>query len=211
VIIYRALDEVFRAWSHVAVLRALLDTVSGCSGNEVARMAGMHPRSALKALTSLEALGMVRRQRGGRDHIFTLNRDHHLVQEAVLPLYAIERRFPEEITAAIAAVLTKRVLSAVVFGSVAKHLETPQSDLDLCCIVKEEGDKEKVRTILVSEASGLHRKFGVKVAPLFFTLSEFLKKSKSPLVRNIVKNGIVVTGKNPGGLLNDKTKMQETG
>jgi predicted nucleotidyltransferase len=211
VIIYRALDEVFRAWSHVAVIRALLDTANGCSGNEVARVAGMHPRSALKALTSLEALGMVRRQRGGRDHIFTLNRDHHLVQKAILPLLAIERSFPDEIAAAIAAMLAKRVLGAVVFGSVAKHLETPQSDLDLCCIVKEEGDKEKVRAILASGASGLHRKFGVKVAPLLLTLTEFRKKSKTILMRDIVKTGVVIVGKNPGELLHDKAKTQEAG
>ena len=113
--------------------------------------------------------------------------------------------------AAIAAMLSKRVLSAVVFGSGANHLETPQSDLDLCCIVKEKGDKEIVRAILVSGTSGLHRKFGVKAAPLFFTLSEFRKKSKSSLVRDVVKTGVVIVGKNPGGLLHDQTKAQKTG
>ena len=49
-IIYRAFDEVFRTWSNVAVIRALLDTNTGFTGNEVARAASMHPNSALKAL-----------------------------------------------------------------------------------------------------------------------------------------------------------------
>ena len=53
-------------------LRALIDTNSGFTGNEVARVSGMNPRSAFKALTSLENLGIVNRQIGGRDHIFTL-------------------------------------------------------------------------------------------------------------------------------------------
>ncbi|MGA2623864.1 MAG: helix-turn-helix domain-containing protein [Bacteroidota bacterium] len=85
-IMHRVLDEVLRSWSHVAVLRALMDTSTGFTGNEVARVSGMQPRSALKALSSLEELGIVRRQRGGRDHLFTLNREHFLVREALLPI-----------------------------------------------------------------------------------------------------------------------------
>ena len=205
-IIHRALDEVLRTWSHVAILRALLDTANGCSGNELARVAGMHPRSAIKALTSLEVLGMVRRQRGGRDHLFTLNRDHYLVREAILPLFSTERRFSDVIAEELVAILGKRVLSAVMFGSAAQHIEAPQSDLDLCCIVRKDGDEEIARAILSSKASGLYHKFGVKVAPLFFSIQEFRKKSKLPLVREIIKNGIVIVGKDPGGLLHDKAK-----
>lgn len=40
-IIYRAFDEVFRSWSHVAVIRALIDTANGFTGNETARVSGM--------------------------------------------------------------------------------------------------------------------------------------------------------------------------
>ena len=93
-IIYRAFDEVFRTWSNVAVIRALLDTNTGFTGNEVARAASMHPNSALKALTLLEGLGIVNRQIGGRDHIFSLNREYFLVQEAILKVFGIESSFP---------------------------------------------------------------------------------------------------------------------
>ena len=85
-VIHRPFDEVLRSWSHVAVLRAILDSAVGLTGNEIARVSGMQPRSALKALTSLEELGIVHRQRGGRDHLFTLNRDHFLTREGLLPL-----------------------------------------------------------------------------------------------------------------------------
>lgn len=201
-VIHRALDEVFRSWSHVAVLRALLDTSIGCSGNEVARVAGMHPRSALKALTSLEELGIVHRQRGGRDHLFTLNREHYLVRDAIVSLYHSERQFPEVLTTTLAAILGKPVISAVVFGSVAKKEESAQSDFDLCCIVKTEAQKEVVREMLDSEAPRLYQKFGVKIAPVYFTLEELRKKSKSPLVKDILKQGKLITGKHLKDLLN---------
>src|SRR3990172_5905808 len=120
-IIHHVMDEVFRSWSRVAVLRVLLDTTAGFTGNQVARVSGMQPRSALKALSSLEELGIVRRQRGGRDHLFTLNREHFLVNDALLDLYHSERQFPEVITTTLSAMLQGKVVSAVLFGSVAKR------------------------------------------------------------------------------------------
>jgi len=137
-VIYRVFGEVFRNGSQVAVLRSLLDTNSGYTGNEVARLSGIHPLSALKALTVLEQLGIVNRQRGGRDHIFTLNRSHYLVQQVIVPIYKAEQELPKEISYTIAAVLKRSVLNAMIFGSVAKRTETAMSDLDLCCIVKTE-------------------------------------------------------------------------
>lgn len=203
-IIHRTLDEVFRSWSHVAVLRTLLDTNNGFTGNEVARAAGMQPRSAFKALTALEELGMVRRQRGGRDHLFTLNREHLLIQEAILPLYYSELQFSNIVVTAISAILKKPILCAVIFGSIARKEETPRSDLDLCCIVKRENEKDIVREMLDSESSSLNRKFGVKVAPIFFTLAEFRQKAKKKnlLIREIIEHGKVIVGKNLKVLLN---------
>ena len=201
-VIHRALDEVFRSWSHVAVVRALLDTTSGCTGSEVGRISGMQPRSALKALTSLEQLGIVRRQRGRRDHIFTLNRDHVLMRDAILPLYHSERQFPEALFTTLAAILKSPLVSAVVFGSVAKREETPLSDLDLCCIVNTEKQKDAVREKLDGEAASLYRKFGVRVALLLFTVKEFRAKSKSRLVKDIVDHGRLIAGKNLKVVLN---------
>jgi DNA-binding transcriptional ArsR family regulator len=202
-VIYRVLDEVFRSWSHTAVLRALLDTASGCTGNEAARRSGMHPRSALKALTSLEDLGMVRRQRGGRDHLFTLNRSHFLVHVIVERMYSAEQEYSQAIMETLASKLQRSLLNATIFGSVAKRLETPLSDLDLCCIVKTEKQKESVRTLLNANAQNLYQSFGIKVAPLLLTLDEAKKKSKTLLVRDILDHGILVSGKNLKDLLND--------
>ncbi len=202
-VIYRVLDEVFRSWSSTAVLRALLDTTTGCTGNETARRSGMHPRSALKALTSLEELGLVRRQRGGRDHLFTLNRSHYLVQNVVERIFMAEQNYYNEIIEMLASLLDRSVLNATIFGSVAKHTATRLSDLDLCCIVKTEKLKDSPRILLNTEAQKLYQSFGIKVAPIVFTLEEAKKKSKSMLVRDMLDHGIFVTGRKMKDLLND--------
>lgn len=200
-IIHRPFDDVLRSWSHVAVLRTLLDSNVGISGNEVARVSGMHPRSALKALSSLEALGIVRRQRGGRDHLFTLNREHFLVSEGLFPLYRAEIAFLSSIEESLSIALGKKVLTALLFGSTVKREETPQSDLDLLCIAKSEHSIDLVRQILASEAPVLYKRFGVKLAPVFFTLEEFKKRARSQFVKGILKEGKVIVGRSPQGLL----------
>lgn len=194
-IIHRVLDEIFRTWSNVAVLRALLDTNTGFSGNEVARVAGMNPRSAFKALTSLEELGIVNRVIGGRDHIFTLNREHFLVQEIILKIYSIESKFLDEIIKTLSSVLKKRVYSAVIFGSVARKEEKPLSDLDLCCIVDSQKGVIFIRDTLNKESQKLYKKFGIKLAPVVFMKHAFLRKKKSKLIKSIIEEGILITGK----------------
>ncbi len=200
-IIHRVFDEVFRSWSHVAVLRALLDTTTGLSGNETARVAGMHPRSALKALSSLEILGIVCRQRGGRDHIFTLNRNHALVRDAIIPMYEEERKFRERIFSVIVHVVKKYVVSAVIFGSVARKEESAGSDLDLCCIVSIAKDKDAVREKLNVASKDWNKTFGIKIAPVILTTYELKKKSRTQLVKDLINDGIVIAGKSPKVIL----------
>jgi predicted nucleotidyltransferase len=207
-VIHRPYDEVLRSWSHVAVLRALLDSNVGLSGNEVGRMSGMQPRSALKALSSLEELGIVRRQRGGRDHLFTLNRSHHLVSEGLLPLYGAEISFQRALEESLSSILSKRVLSAIIFGSVVRNQETAQSDLDLFCLVKSDKKKEEVRQSLMSAASALHSRFGVKLAPLFFTVAELKKNLKSPFIKQMLKEGKPLVGELPRGIARGQTRKK---
>jgi predicted nucleotidyltransferase len=194
-IVNRVFDEVFRTWSNVAVMRALLDTNNGFTGNEVARKSEMHPRSALKALTLLEGLGIVNRLRGGRDHIFTLNREHFIVQEAVIRLFDVESKFPQEIKKSLAAVLKNKVVCAVIFGSTARKEETTLSDLDICCTVKSSEELEPVRELLYSKVSILYKKYGIKLAPVFFTQDEFNRKKNTQVIQNIISEGDIVLGK----------------
>ena len=201
-VLHRVFDEVFRTWSNIAVMRALLDTNTGFSGNEVARVSGMHPRSAFKALTLLEELGIVKRQIGGRDHIFSLNREHFLFQEAILKVFDAENKFREEIIKALASVLKNQVYSAVIFGSVARKEEKRLSDLDICCIVNTPLQTVQVKYLLDKKSQMLNKKFGIKLAPMIFLKAQFIRKRKSKLIKSIVDEGILITGKSPKGLLN---------
>ena len=151
-VFHRVLDHVFSTWSHIAVLHALQDSAHGSSGREIARIAGMNHRSCLKALTELEALSLVGRVRGGRDQLFTLNRERLLVQEGILPLLDLERSFTRTLYRDLSKHLARYAISAIVFGSVARNRETASSNLNLCLILRTVKEKEALEKAILSPA-----------------------------------------------------------
>jgi predicted nucleotidyltransferase len=194
---HRTLDAVFRSWTHIAVLRALHDTTVGFTGNQVARQARMHPRSAFKALGTLEMLGMIHRRRGGRDHLFTLNRAHVLITEGVLPVLEVERRLLADLEAMLKQLLSRNVIACILFGSVARGEEGPESDVDLCCIVRSPKEKSSAEQALDDHAGEVFEKFGAKIAPVFFTVTEFRAKRSTPLMKSMLLEGRTIAGKIP--------------
>lgn len=66
-------------------------------------------------------------------------------------------------------------ICADIFGEwlTPRHEETPVLELDICCVVKNENDKEEVRSLLNEESSRLYGELGVKLAPVLFTVSEY--------------------------------------
>jgi predicted nucleotidyltransferase/DNA-binding transcriptional ArsR family regulator len=203
VVFHRVLDHVFSTWSHVAVLRALRDTAHPLTGREVARTAGMNHRSCLRALTALEDLHLITRQRGGRDHLFALNRDHVLVKQALLPLLENERKFLGEVIGFVRPKLALVTKSVILFGSVVRKEETVRSDLDVCLVVQNDQGKKRAQEVLHGITPECQRRYGARLAPLLFTVTEFRRNNKlkkSP-VPEIVHEGEVITGSSIGKLL----------
>ena len=196
-VFHRMLDEVFAARSHSAALRVLQDAARGFTGREISRQAGMTHRSALKALTRLEDLGVVKRTRGGRDHIFVLNRESVLVREGILPVFELERRMLDRALSQIARALGTSVESIILFGSVARREETVESDLDLCVLVASAGHKREAQRRAHAIAPRIREEFGARLAPIFFSVAEFRKgvRRRKELFAGIIRDGKLVAGR----------------
>ncbi|MBI5729622.1 MAG: nucleotidyltransferase domain-containing protein [Ignavibacteriales bacterium] len=205
-IINKVLDEVFSRWSNLTVLRALNKYGIGISGREVARVAGITVKNGFTALTDLENLGIVNRVRGGRDHLFTLNRNHFLVKEIIIPLFDVEEKFSEAIFDDIKKKLKKKCNSVYVFGSVALKEENVDSDLDLCVIYDKENQKEALEEAMYGLQSLLRKKYAVNASPFYISKAQFAIKAKNnkPPVVDVIKEGKFLFGKSIKALLNAK-------
>jgi len=195
-LINNVLDAVFSARSNIVILRAMINRNAGITGREVSRISGLSPRACMNTLTSLENTGIIKRLRGGRDHLFAINRDHYLVSEAIIPLLNAEKNLPDAISKDIKSKLKSRCNSIYIFGSVARKDESPESDFDIC-IVMNSSEQRKILEEKIAELRSLSfLKYGITLSPLYITLKEFVKKynSDKPPVKNIVKEGILIYG-----------------
>jgi predicted nucleotidyltransferase len=202
--ITKILNEVLSSRSNIAVLRALKNYAVGISGREIARITGFSPRTSLKTLTSLENIGIVKRIRGGRDHIFNLNREHFLVNEAVLPLLTAELNFFESIKNEIKLKLFKKCNSVYIFGSVARKEDTFMSDFDICVVIDKENKRKFLENAIDELRIKIFIKFGVTISPFYITTKEFIsrvKLKKSP-IPDILKDGILIFGNRIERLVN---------
>lgn len=196
-IFHRILDHIFYSYSSIAVLRALQHVNKGLTGREISRNAGITPRSALNSLTNLENFKIVSRTIGGRDHIFTLNRNHYIVKNGILPLLESETSFLPEILSLIKRKLSKKTVSIILFGSVARKQEEVQSDLDICLVIPDKSVQKEVEKIKSDLFYILSEKYGATLAVIIVTKDQFRKrgiKNLSP-VNNIIKEGNVISGK----------------
>ncbi|HEY5122877.1 MAG TPA: nucleotidyltransferase domain-containing protein [Ignavibacteria bacterium] len=197
-------NKVFSTGSNIAVLRALKNYAVGISGRETARLSKLSPKSCINALSFLENLGLVNRIRGGRDHLFSLNRNHYLVIEAILPLLDVELKYFESIKNEIKLKLNKKCISVYIFGSVARNEDNIKSDFDIC-VIMEKRNQQKLLENEINElkiyASG---KYGITISPFYITLKEFVKRAKSNKspVPDIIKEGILLSGKRIEKIIN---------
>ncbi|MGE5350589.1 MAG: nucleotidyltransferase domain-containing protein [Acidobacteriota bacterium] len=203
-VINKPLDELFSTWSDIAVMRVLKNYNTGLSGREIARLSGMTAKSAIRTLSRLEDLGVITRIRGGREHFFSLNRKHFLVQEIILHVLEGEEKFKDAVYQEIRQALKGKCNSVYIYGSVARKEEKVESDLDLCIILDKEDQKEELEELFEELRSELFIKYGVNASPFYILASEFSAKAKNkkPPIKDIVEEGKMLFGNSISRLVN---------
>ena len=201
-VIHNILEKIFSAPSNITVLRVLNERVVGISGRETSRLAKISLRSAQNALSNLEALKIVTRQVGGREHFFTINRKSYISKRIISYIFEAEKDFKESLLLLIKRKLRKLTVSVIFFGSVARREEDYESDLDLCIVYSSH--KKEIETIINELRDQVFENYGINIAPFFISSSKFKNEAKknNPPVNKIVKEGIVISGKTISGLIN---------
>jgi hypothetical protein len=191
------LDEVFSTWSHISTLRTLMDAARPLSGREIARLSHMNHRSCLKALTRLEHIGFVNRNRGGRDHLFTLNREHRLWHEGILPMFDIERRHLGRLAKRLRKELSPYVESAILYGNSVMKRDAHDTTIDVCLIINSRMTEQEIRSRVEIIMPIAWKRYGAKVQTVIFTEPDFVRRVKrgQSLVQTILKEGQVISGK----------------
>ncbi|NCQ35951.1 hypothetical protein GW813_12955 [bacterium] len=199
----RPLDEIFAAPSHVAILRALLDSAQGMSGREVGRTAGVSHVAAGRALSRLEDCGVIERLGSGKTQLLRLNTSNMLVTELIRPLLLREREVYAQLLEVVRTAFTGTDATVVLFGSAARHEESPDSDLDLFVIVPAGKRRTAMQEAAADLAADIGRRFGVRATPLVETRYEVRQRARreDPLLTALLREGVTLVGGDLGEVI----------
>ena len=193
-LLHRYLEQVLGNKTVITLLRTMITyrgkifTVRG-----LADEANVSTNETALIVHDLEKMGIIKIQPIGRAYHLEINEKSYLLSEIIEPAINAEKNTMNELIQVLKKYFdTKKIITAVIFGSVASAKEKIDSDIDLFII---SNDHDHVIT-LVSEASKqVSIRFNGILSQIIFTEKEFKAKQKGSLVQSIIDNHILICGK----------------
>ena len=188
--------------SQALVLRFLWKSRSEWSGREISRQTGLSAPACHKALKQLDARGLALFRRVSNVHLYKINSDNYLVEHVFAPLFETEAALPGQVLKTIKVFIAaypgnKRLLSAIIFGSMATGRERLSSDMDLLVVTSDDASAKELEQHIQDLRTLVYRKFSIPLSPYIQPLAEIKAKHKKklPLIFRILEEGQCIYGK----------------
>lgn len=189
----------------IAILRYLSLTGLELSGRQIARATTISPPTVNRALAELVQEGVLTQRNVGRTYLYRLNGDNRLATDLVIPLFQKEKELLKRVLCQVLEGVPS-ILSAILYGSLARGEEEPFSDIDLL-IVTENNDGIGVQDVLEERAVDFLKQYGNVLSLHILSLDEFrsLYHQRDEVLRAILAEGRVVVGQSPLELIHGAT------
>ncbi len=174
------------------LLRLLARTRSPHTGRELARLIGQSHNTTRYALEELERNGLVVKRQAGRSNLYSLDEDNIIYKEVLSPAFKFEQGLLAEVARIFSDRLGEDLVSIILFGSVAKGEEDPDSDIDLVLVFADEVNPEDREDDVAEASLQVAKSFGNQVSTILLVSSEFERKknARSGLWKEIAETGI---------------------
>ena len=192
------LDDIFQSKNNARILRQLaLFPSRVVTGRGLARELGMNHATCIRALNSLVDICAVSRKTVGKSSVYEIPSDSVLYNELLKPLFEKETNLLNDLVMILSKGMRQSLLSIYLFGSVARGDDTPASDIDIAFILKSGVDKRKIEEALGVNEREVYSLYRIGTNVLLYTFEEFerMRKSGHPLVKEIMSEGILLSGK----------------
>ena len=163
----------------IRILRLFYRTKGSYSGREVARLIDYSQEATRIALRELMEQGLLKRVYAGTSYIFSLNEEHMLFSKVINNAFLAEQNSLIEIVKIFKEQLGKEFLKAVVFGSVARGEERPDSDVDILVVVRDSAHIDDLEDKINKAANLSTVASGNPVMPIVIKAGEYEKSRRS--------------------------------
>lgn len=199
--IHKVLESIFGSPAKVRILRTLFNSPQPLSGRQVGELSGLTHKGAIQALKSLVELGAVRQRRVGKAYQYSFSKGNIFVEKIITPCIKAEAGLLDDLKREIAAHFGKDAISVILYGSLARGEEKKGSDIDVIAVVKDEKKKAEIEGKAESAVPYFNERFNGLLSLHCFTLDEFRARRNLSMIKSVIREGIVLSGKASGELL----------
>lgn len=192
------LDDLFENQNNIKLLRHLVRYPStAITGRGLARELGMSHVTCIRSLDRLVYSGIVDKKRVGTSYTYELASESALYKQVLKPMFQIEAELLPNLIDHLLKGVKRSIHSVYLFGSVARREDTPSSDVDILVIAHDSKEKKLITRSIEDNREEAYRLYRVGVTAVVYDLGEFGKRKdrKDPLILEVIKEGVLVAGK----------------
>ncbi len=191
---HNTLEEMFSSKVKIAVLKLMcLNPERKYSGREMARLLNISASRVSEILELFRKNAVVNRETVGKAAQWGLNKESIVVEE-VSSLINVERKIYMELKSRIYETLIreKSILKVILFGSVARKMEKPESDIDVFILVTTKKDKELAAELVGKLNKYLLPRYGNVISESIYSEREWKDMEKTKIFRKIEEEGEII-------------------
>ncbi|MDD3718743.1 MAG: nucleotidyltransferase domain-containing protein [Candidatus Thermoplasmatota archaeon] len=185
---HETLEDILGSKIKIRILRLFYRTRGSYTGRETAKLVEFSQDATQRALNDLTLHGLLKRDYVGTSYNYYLNEDHMLVDKVVNKAFFAEQNSIREIARIFKEQLGEEFQRAVVFGSVAKNKERPDSDVDILVVVRDGVVADAIEDKVNEAANLATAASGNPVTPIVIQAGEYGKKKKAKSKQGIWKD-----------------------
>lgn len=199
---HEPLNEILGNRVQVKLLRVLVRTGGSFTGRELARIIGYSQNQTRLALEELERNGLVVWQSAGRSHLYSADMENMIISDFLEDGFRMEDSLLDQLAAVYFKEVGKDLVSVVIFGSVARGEEKPDSDVDLIAVVKDKADLRSIEDRVAGASVKATRRFGNQMTAIVLKKSDYEKKirQKKGFWREVAEAGVKLSPRAGGSL-----------
>ena len=173
--------------SIIKVFAVLRNQTKELSIRDVSRLAEISPSSSKYCLDWLDENGLVNKKKIGRSHLFKLN-DSFVARYAKILISLSEINN----SGLVEELLSKNdsIFSIILYGSVARGEDSPQSDIDILIISRKKIENFSIKS---------EKYFKREITYMRYTMSEWREKARvdKAFYDRVIMDGISLYGEKP--------------
>jgi len=182
--------DVLNSKTKVKIIKFLISHEAFMSEREIASILNVSHMSINRTARELADMNFINSVKVGKANLWRVNRKsyaYEVLSKITKSITSVQEPL-ENLKKTVLRMLPKTFIKKVVlFGSITKSLERPNSDIDIFILLKDEQDKEKIELSIEKLANTCLEKYGNSLAPYVLSEKELKQKKNLKIISEINK------------------------